>query len=182
MTTLGVKITHGVGLQSKGATKGGRPRPSQPGHWDYCQDTIRRHHVVQRQKRIQQTWPWTVLISLQPEGLLWVFSAGVWKLLSLREGDAVLVRGDVWHAGAGYVEEHWRVHFYCEPIHAEDPTLQFRADDGGELTLHGLLRNVGEDAVWSGKNARRTPSPIDMYTGKMYTLSTLPPLLGMIYH
>ena len=165
MTTLGVKITHGVGLQSKGATKGGRPRPSQPGHWDYCQDTIRRHHVVQHQKRIQQTWPWTVLISLQPEGLLWVFSAGVWKLLSLREGDAVLVRGDVWHAGAGYVKEHWRVHFYCEPIHAEDPTLQFRADDEGSSHCMGCCgmwarMQYGQERMPAAPRLQLTCTPV----------------------
>ena len=59
-------------------------------------------------------------------------------------GDAVLLKGDVLHAGAAYDVEHWRMHFYLEPrdssLYGEKgPVGQFRDDDDTEsLQIHNL--------------------------------------------
>ena len=88
-------------------------------------------------------------------------------------GDAVLLRGDVFHAGAAYKSVHWRAHFYLEPPHACGDDIAFRADDEGELNLHG----INADKSYTLESARAEPLPSDVYKGTLYTLSTIPLVL-----
>ena len=56
--------------------------------------------------------------------------------IRLAAGDAVLFRGDVWHSGAGYAADHWRLHEYWVPTELDDD-LDFRLNDEGQLALFG---------------------------------------------
>ena len=56
---------------------------------------------------------------MQPRTKLWIFPNGCDDpnpmLLRLAVGDMLVWRGDLVHAGAGYAEEHVRVHAYVDP-------------------------------------------------------------------
>lgn len=66
--------------------------------------------------------PLSALLAIQPRTCLWVFPDGCpgtggdgGVLLSLDEGDMLVWRGDLVHAGAGYAETHYRIHAYVDP-------------------------------------------------------------------
>jgi hypothetical protein len=64
--------------------------------------------------------PLSVLLAIQPGTKLWVFPRGCGDeesafLARVEVGDIMVWRGDLVHAGAGYAEEHVRVHAYVDP-------------------------------------------------------------------
>ena len=64
--------------------------------------------------------PLSVLLAIQPRTKLWVFPDGCGAeasafLARVEVGDVMVWRGDLVHAGAGYAEEHVRVHAYVDP-------------------------------------------------------------------
>ena len=64
-------------------------------------------------------FPLSALLAVQPKTKLWLFPNGCDDpnpmLLRLAVGDMLVWRGDLVHAGAGYAEEHVRVHAYVDP-------------------------------------------------------------------
>ena len=64
-------------------------------------------------------FPLSALLAVQPRTKLWIFPNGCDDpnpmLLRLAVGDMLVWRGDLVHAGAGYAEEHVRVHAYVDP-------------------------------------------------------------------
>jgi len=64
-------------------------------------------------------FPLSALLAVQPMTKLWIFPNGCDDpnpmLLRLAVGDMLVWRGDLVHAGAGYAEEHVRVHAYVDP-------------------------------------------------------------------
>ena len=112
---LDVQTQASVVLHSLGSN-GGRLRRRQPMHYDFKQGEVNRYkkrRVGKAKKRCPV--PWTLLVSLQDGGMLIVARKGQKVLLKLDEGDAVLMRFDVWHGGAAYLADHWRMHEYWVP-------------------------------------------------------------------
>ena len=65
-----------------------------------------------------EDFPLSVMLAVQSGTRLWVYPEGCdgpAELLPLRVGDLLVWRGDLVHAGAGYTEEHVRVHAYVDP-------------------------------------------------------------------
>ena len=74
--------------------------------------------------------------------------------LVLQRGEGVLLRSDVWHAGAAYLFEHWRAHYYLQPISLMD--LELRSV--GESTVTSLFcfehpSVYAAEAAWSAADA-----------------------------
>ena len=64
--------------------------------------------------------PLSVLLAIQPGTKLWVFPRGCDDvdaafLVRIEVGDIMVWRGDLVHAGAGYLEDHVRIHAYVDP-------------------------------------------------------------------
>lgn len=64
--------------------------------------------------------PLSVLLAIQPGTKLWIFPHGCTDeasafLAHVDVGDIMVWRGDLVHAGAGYAEEHVRIHAYVDP-------------------------------------------------------------------
>jgi hypothetical protein len=81
--------------------------------------------------------PLACIVALQDGTRLhvWPFDTGKEEVVTLNEGDMILFRGDLGHAGAEYDEENWRLHIYLDsPVieRAKDPktgeTLTFPFD------------------------------------------------------
>ena len=167
---LGVRMVERVGLKS--AVSSASPRikhhgmtPRQIGHFDYSRTCIGTWHARVAVRRVPQTSPWTLLVSLQDGGEILVWCHQRWVAVELQAGDAFLFRGDVWHAGAGYKVDHFRLHEYWVPTeHDED--LDFRLGDHGELALHGV----------EGENTWKFPevcNPAELvYTGPRFSVDT----------
>jgi len=60
--------------------------------------------------------PLACIVALQDGTRLhvWPFDTGVEKIITLEEGDAILFRGDLGHAGSEYDKENWRLHIYID--------------------------------------------------------------------
>lgn len=64
--------------------------------------------------------PLSAMLAVQPGTRLWIYPRGCEAAeaayaLGLDVGDLLVWRGDLVHAGAGYAEEHCRVHAYVDP-------------------------------------------------------------------
>merc|ERR1712194_197275 len=104
-----------VGIASKAAS------PRQVMHRDYSTTAYGKWRTKEAginakiKPRPRQRYPWTLLLSLQPEGKLIVLTTGGPVVIELDAGDAVLFRYDVRHGGAAYGRRHIRLHEYWEP-------------------------------------------------------------------
>jgi len=77
--------------------------------------------------------PLACIVALQDGTRLhvWPFDTGVKEVVVLNEGDMLLFRGDLGHAGAEYDEENWRLHVYID-----SPVIERQTDeDGATLTF-----------------------------------------------
>ena len=142
---LQVSMVARVGLKSdvKNASKYVKPTgrtPRQFGHFDYSRTALGTWHARVTARRAAHTSPWTLLVSLQDGGELHIWCHEQWMTIRLAAGDAVLFRGDVWHSGAGYAADHWRLHEYWVPTELDDD-LDFRLNDEGKLALFGAEGN-----------------------------------------
>ena len=167
---LGVRMVDRVLLQSKPPDFGGRTR-RQVGHYDYNQGTLRNMLQKQRAKAEKLRYPWTFLISLQDNGMVLVNVEGVWVVVVLNAGDSIIFRGDVWHCGAAYDCEHWRLHEYWQPECEDDAALRAVEDEQGELvlTLHALETGERHGGTWSARNAQQDAlKRYARYDGHMY--------------
>jgi len=109
---LHVCMVERVALESTKPVGNSLGTPRQVGHFDYNQ-------VVSsswEQQSNPKARPWTLLVCLQPGGKILVLVGGRWVMVRLAEGQGVLFRYDVWHGGAYYDKEHWRLHEYWEPV------------------------------------------------------------------
>lgn len=66
--------------------------------------------------------PLSAMLAIQEGTVLWMCPDGCGesadagaRLVDVRVGEIIVWRGDVVHAGAGYAEEHFRVHAYVDP-------------------------------------------------------------------
>ena len=58
------------------------------------------------------------MLGIEPGTKLWVFPEGCdgpGQLVHIGVSDMLVWRGDLVHAGAGYAQEHTRVHAYVDP-------------------------------------------------------------------
>jgi len=77
--------------------------------------------------------PLACIVALQDGTRLyvWPFDTGEMEEIVLNEGDMILFRGDLGHAGAEYDEENWRLHVYID-----SPVIRRATDeDGSTLTF-----------------------------------------------
>ena len=77
--------------------------------------------------------PLACIVALQDGTRLyvWPFDTGEMEEIVLNEGDMILFRGDLGHAGAEYDEENWRLHVYLD-----SPLIERATDkDGSTLTF-----------------------------------------------
>ena len=138
---LQVSMVARVGLKSdvKNASKDVKPNgrtPRQFGHFDYSRTALGTWHARVAARRAAHTSPWTLLVSLQDGGEVHIWCYERWMTIQLAAGDAVLFRGDVWHSGAVYAADHWRLHEYWVPTELDDD-LDLRLNDEGQLSLFG---------------------------------------------
>ena len=154
---LGVNMVQRVGIASKAAS------PRQVMHRDYSTTAYGKWRTKEAginakiKPRPRQRYPWTLLLSLQPEGKLIVLTTGGPVVIELDAGDAVLFRYDVRHGGAAYGSRHIRLHEYWEPTGAEG--IKFRVanhhPDGGNQ-----LHAIETGASWNRKRARSNPGKV----------------------
>ena len=167
---LGVHTIARVGLQSKAHSNQKRSW-RQIGHFDFSQHTYHRWSLKQAAKKQKCHLPWTCLLSLQAGGKLRIHTEKGWVRVNLNTGDVVVFRGDVYHAGDGYVDEHWRVHEYwiphgSESLHwreAQDPTTKERY-----VSIHDTERHAEHGGTWDHKSAEVNGDCMWVYTGNRY--------------
>lgn len=60
--------------------------------------------------------PLAAIVALQDGTRLhvWSFDTGKEEAVTLDEGDVIVFRGDLGHAGSEYDEENWRLHIYID--------------------------------------------------------------------
>jgi hypothetical protein len=106
----------------------------------------RKHHRKKHQPRHADSAERNSLRSERPEDVplacivalqngtrlhVWPFDTGKEEVIVLDEGDMLLFRGDLGHAGAEYDEENWRLHVYIDSPVIERQTHE----DGATLTF-----------------------------------------------
>ena len=108
-----------LGTSAKVAARVGR----QPAHHDAVEPKpheCRRYRVKPLSELHIQDMPLSAMVAIQPGTVLWIFPNGCNHperayLVELAVGDILVWRGDLVHAGAGYAEEHFRIHAYIYP-------------------------------------------------------------------
>ena len=156
---LGVSMVQRVGIASKASGL------RQVMHYDYSATAYGRWEKKEKdtnksiKPRPKKRYPWTLLVSLQPEGKLIILTSGGPVVVQLDAGDAVLFRYDVKHGGAAYGSKHMRLHEYWEPTGAGN--IQFRvgnhhAGQPGGNQLHA----IETEASWNKRSARSNPGKI----------------------
>ena len=132
-----MRLAARVALHSKG-----KKQARQVGHYDYSQATslhwTRACQETRKATGRGASYPWTMLTALQSGAKLLIWAHNRWVLVRLGAGDVALFRYDVWHAGASYDCEHWRLHEYWEPTDADPAEWRFREDETGTNGLHEI--------------------------------------------
>ena len=144
-------------------------------HCDFNPDAITRLREKVRKEALRMVVPWTLLVTFKP-GAKMYFKVGGSMIIAVlkRPGDAVLFRGDVSHGGGCYKVEHWRFHFYWEPMDTIYKPLRgfpsyrhYVDEESGKTTL--ALFNVERHADQPGGSWSVTdgnPSGFVLWMGK----------------
>ena len=165
---LKVRLLGRVALKSTQGTR------RQVLHYDFKQNLVKQWQQRKfGKKKSKKVHPWTLLVSLQAHGKLIVCVLGNKVEVPLGAGDAILFRYDVFHGGARYSREHWRMHEYWVPEGC-DLDLRSEGNKGDQVALH----KVEQTDTWNPNDASTTENPRTVYVGEGFSVTALAEALG----